>query len=238
MVRCGIFAITVALGCSMTGCLAASMKRPVEVSATHIDDGQPVVDPPPAVGEEVSLPELPVSEKYKADAYIAAAAKLQALGKEKAVALLADFGKEFRSPVGYDGLDETRVAILCRMLFVARPNGEFRRPSLGAPLFVGPTGFKESNDWPAVFKEWPLEPIELVDGVPFLVVRGHFIAGFSEPHGEYLEYCVKNCDWNPEAFKPKTTEEKRKAVAKLVASPKWKEPLTEEETKRLASQIE
>jgi hypothetical protein len=114
------------------------------------------------------------------------------------------------------------------MLFQAKPGGEFRPPALGAPAHLGDTEFKA----------WPREPIDLVDGVPFLVVGGYMLAGSPERAERYLAYCVENCDWNTQAFKPKSLEEKRKALAKLAASPGWKKPLTEEAVDALSRQID
>jgi hypothetical protein len=113
------------------------------------------------------------------------------------------------------------------MLFTAKPKGEFRRPRLGGPHFFGDAGTKEC----------PLEPIELVEGVPFFVVKGYTGFGSPEDAKDYLDYCVKNCDWNPLKSKPKTADEKRKALEKLVASPKWKKPLSDDEVSMSKEQI-
>lgn len=175
------------------------------------------------------LLELPSFKRYKVDPYLAAAVKLQALGKEKAVALLRDLaGKE-------DWPNENRTILLCRMLFAAKPGSQFRRPGIGAPVFIGEIDREAA---PRLDKDWPREPIDLVDGVPFLVVHGYTLGGYPEPASEYLEYCVRYCDWSTEGFTPKTAEEKQKALAKLLASPRWKQPISEDAKKALSSQIE
>src|SRR4051812_19706999 len=69
---------------------------------------------------------------------------------------------------------EEKVVMLCRLLFRAEPGGAFRRPSLGAPVAVGPTDPRD----------WPHEPLEGVDGVPFLVVHGCTVGGYRDPAGE------------------------------------------------------
>ena len=90
---------------------------------------------------------------HNVDWFIATAAELQSLGKDKACERLharaLDMNKNERE----------KTFVLCRMLFVAKPGGECRRPMLGGPMFVG-SGKVE---------DWPLEPIEIVDGVPFSV---------------------------------------------------------------------
>lgn len=158
-------------------------------------------------------------DAYKVDPYIAVAVRLQTAGKEKAVETLRKAAE--------DGWPDYHVIILCRMLFTAKPKGEFRRPAIGGPCTLGGTNSKD----------WPLEPIELVDGVPFLVVTGYIVGGFPEPARDYLRHCIDTCTWNTEIFKPKTAAEKRTALAKLFASPKWKKPLTDEEKDFLADQI-
>jgi len=154
------------------------------------------------------------------DPYLAAAAKFQAVGKEKAVAIL-------RAAANDPKVENEVVIVLCRLLFTAKPKGEFRRPMIGRPHCLGGTG-------PA---DWPLEPIEVVDRVPFLIATGYEMAGQAEPAGEYLDYCLKECAWGATEFKPRTAAEKQAALAGLLASKKWKQPLTEFERKFLADQI-
>jgi hypothetical protein len=182
----------------------------------------PVAAEPP---EPVSVKGLPGwyrpdAKGYKADPYIAAAAKLRAAGKDKAVETLRAAAKDRDQPV-------EQVIVLCRMLFTAKSKKAFERPGLGAPGCLGGTDMKD----------WPSEPIELVDGVPFLIVVGYTLAGFPEPAEEYLDYCVKACDWGAAEFEPKTAAEKGKALDKLLASPKWKRPLKDWEKEFLAAQI-
>jgi hypothetical protein len=172
--------------------------------------------------KKLSLADLPDYEKFKADPYLAAAAKLQQDGMDKAAVILADLA-------GVNETDE-QVILLCRLLFKAKSNGEFRSPALGIPVFISPSTDRH---------DWPLEPIELVDGVPFLVVKGYNLEGGKGESGSmYLYYCQHNCDWKTETFRPKTLAEKQKAFAKLVDSPRWKKPLTEKEKKVLSAQIE
>ena len=164
-----------------------------------------------------SLKELPGfysgGDRYKVDPYIAAAAKFQAIGKEKTFEALKKDG----------GFDSTIV--LARMLFTAKPKKEFRRPMIGEASFLGGSSYED----------WPLEPIEIVDGIPFLVVVGYSLSG--RPEVSYLDYCIKECDWGAAEFKPRSMGEKKKALAKLLASPKWKKQLTADEKAFLSAQI-
>jgi hypothetical protein len=152
--------------------------------------------------------------KYKVDSYIRAAAALQSIGKERAIKKLRARG-------------EMSTFVLCRMLFTAKTGGDFRRPGIGDSYLI----------YGADPKDWPLQPIELVDGVPFLVTQGGGIAGFPELPGQYLNYCVKECDWNKFEYKAKTPEEKTAALKKLLACEKVKGKLREGTDKFLEAQI-
>ena len=127
-----------------------------------------------------------------------------------------------------DNDSERRVIILCRMLFTERHGSDFRRPRIGAASFFGGT------DYP----DWPLEPIALVDGVPFLITRGYALGGMAEPDEWYLCYCETNCDWSSFRYTIKTEQQKRDALNRLVASPKWKTPLDKYEWEFFAEQIQ
>lgn len=115
------------------------------------------------VADLLMLPNDPYA--YKVDEYLDAARSLQALGKGKACALLKELAaKELFAKNGWPFL---RTVTLCRMLFRAKPKGTFRRAGIGAWGFVG----KRDSD------DWPLEPIAIVDGVPFLVADGAMLGG-------------------------------------------------------------
>ena len=190
----------------------------------------PAAEPAPDDGKKSPLLSLPGSRAFKSDPYLHAAANLQMLGEEKAIAVLTALATQETPKEG------RRTILLCRMLFDrAKPVRESRPPRLGLPSFVGKI---EAKDWRAEWRDWPRMPIDLVDGVPFLVVDGYLISGQEERSDQYLDYCIRNCEWTDEVFEPKTAEEKRKALAKLVASPRWKQPLSDEAKKVLASQIE
>ncbi|MFO0969630.1 MAG: hypothetical protein U0793_29070 [Gemmataceae bacterium] len=165
------------------------------------------------------LPEFNGARAYKVDPYIAVAAKLQPMGKQKGSRILAELAK--------DADHGDKVIVLCRMLFTAKPKGEFRRPLLGGPDFLGGT----------VAADWPLEPIEIIDGIPFLIVRGYNLGGKPESAASYLAMCMSECDWQTAPFNARTRGDKQKALGKLFASRKWRRPLSEEEKEFLASQV-
>jgi hypothetical protein len=171
----------------------------------------------------VNIKDLPgiLSAEYRVDPFIRAAVKLQKLGKEKAIAALSALAAQA------DVDEEGKVTVLCRMLFAARPGREFRRRGMGRPVLLGETKGAD----------WPLEPIEIVDGVPFCIVRVYNVAGEILSVRVYLRYCVRECDWGKRAYAPKSAKEKKAALAKLLASPKWKRKLDADERDFLAAQI-
>ena len=157
---------------------------------------------------------------YRPDPYIQAAIELQSLGRANALAQLHSMAQD-------SDLD-SRVIVLCRMLFVPRPGSEFRGPGFGRVMFIGGT------DYP----DWPLEPIELVDGVPFKVIWGWRLAGMAESDEGYLRYCETNCDWSPFRYSTKSESQKLDALKKLLESSKWKVPLDTYEREIITRQIE
>ena len=171
---------------------------------------------------DVALDDLPSIQggEYKVDPYIVAASHLQVMGNEKACQKLQSLAdKDDRG---------ARVIVLCRMLFAQKAGADFRRPYIGGASFLADT------DYPA----WPLEPVELVDGVPFLITRGYLLGGEAESSSSYLKYCMRNCDWSNVWLKPRSPAEKRRALEKLLCSEKWKSPLDTRDRGFLPAQIQ
>jgi hypothetical protein len=112
------------------------------------------------------------------------------------------------------------------MLFTRR-TVEFRRPYIGAASFFGGTSYPD----------WPLEPIEVVDGIPFLITQGYMLGGKAEPAQSYLRWCMANCDWSTVQYKSMSAQEGLDALAKLIGSSKWKRPLHPYEKEFLAAQV-
>ena len=166
---------------------------------------------------------LPATYSFKVDPYIRAVVELQKMGKETACqALLDSIGTNRDLRVYY------KYIVLCRMLFTAREGQKFRRAEMGGTDFPGGTQYAD----------WPFEPIELVDGVPFMIAGSYRGGGRREQADAYLRYCMENCDWNKFQFHEMSAKEKAGALDKLLKSPKWKRPLTGSETNALSGQIE
>jgi len=181
-----------------------------------------IMNPPPEKdGKEMDLKTLSgvnKPSKFKVVPYLNAATELQKMGKEKACDKLLGLAKKG---------DEGQIAILCRVLISKRAGSPFRPPRFGGPICLGGTN---PEDWPSL-------PLEMVDGVPFLIVHGYNIGGVPEPSLNYLNYCFQNCEWSATKLNPVTPEALEKALKKLLGSGKWKKPLTDYEKEFLSSQI-
>lgn len=171
---------------------------------------------------QISLSELPSiwTGHFKVSPYLQAAVALQSLGHTAALERLHALAQSRDA--------DARVIILCRMLFTPRAGSDFRRPRIGAARFFDGTDYSD----------WPLEPIELVDGVPFLITRGYMLGGLAEPDEWYLRYCEKDCEWSSFRYSIKTERQEREALGALLASPKWKKPLDTYEQSVLEGQIQ
>jgi hypothetical protein len=166
------------------------------------------------------LLKLPDEHGYKVDPYLKAAQSLQAMGKDKAFALLAKLADKEKWP-------GPRTVTLCRMLYKAKRGEKFDRAENGVPGLPGDTDVED----------WPLEPIAIIDGVPIRVASGYDISGQGTPPLVYLTLCDVACDWNDFKYKPKSQEEKKKALARLIMLPKVKGKLKDGEKDFLEAQI-
>ena len=175
--------------------------------------------------------------EFKADLYLEAAIHLQALEPENAQEVLYSTAsaKETNIRTSFTFVNDHLVTItLCRMLFTAKDSlsenskPEFRRARYGAPGFLGGTSLED----------WPLEPIEIVDGVPFWITNGYTLGGFPEQGTSYLGYCIENCEWNNYRYSSQDSILKQAALEKLLASSKWKRELSKYDQEFLSAQIQ
>ncbi|HJZ59890.1 MAG TPA: hypothetical protein VKE74_33420, partial [Gemmataceae bacterium] len=149
--------------------------------------GQP---PDPALLPEAELrpllrlidtaPSYNAGYHYDPLAVIRAVNALQALGKEKALAAIAEYlrvSSHFHDP-GREG-----VFLVLRVLFDVPPDpGHMPHMSVGAPW----------PEAPADPKRLPRFPILLQDGVPLLLVAGYTLAGRAEQPESHVEYFRKH----------------------------------------------
>ncbi len=144
---------------------------------------------------------------------------LQGLGQEKTV-------DELRKRCAQKGRAKIDTMKICRLLFKRRGHAIFRPPLIGQMHFVGDTDYED----------WPLSPIAVYEGVPISVVNGLSLFGFPESEEEYLDYCLKNCEWNDFRFTKKSDEQIRGTVEKFMTESEWNRPLHEIEREFLIQQ--
>lgn len=157
---------------------------------------------------------------YRCAKVIRACELAQLVGQEKAFERLLSYAKKDRD-------NALGVAVLCRVLYARKGSAEFRAAMLGRPSLLG--GTDSVN--------WPLEPIELVDGVPFLIIRGYSLRGHAETGESYLRYCHSKCEWSNRPITEKSQEELERACNKLIRSAKWRENLDDRDDAFLRSQV-
>ncbi len=155
-----------------------------------------------------SMREYGFCDAFRCSHYLHLAVQLQQLDPDRRAKRLREMAADA------DGMSE--LFPLCRMLFVRKPGGAFRRPTFGGEGFVGnfyPVS-RSDND------RWPLDPITLQDGIPILVSRGGFFGsgGRSETPAEYLAYCLAQCKWREARFADADPDQIRRAVEALIAA--------------------
>jgi hypothetical protein len=126
---------------------------------------------------------LPFFDDYRISRYLQLASEIQRLPSDD------ERAKRLRA-LARETVETGETFPLCRMLFEERPDGFFRRPALGGPVFVD--GDSVGN--------WPLEPIALFRNVPILIVRSYELVGHAESPEDYLEYCLQACRWRALRF--------------------------------------
>jgi hypothetical protein len=114
---------------------------------------------------------------YRCSDMVHAVNGLRRLGKGPAIGVLQNYLRE--NGIEGDLQQRNKILIICRMLFV-NPNG-WKIPRLGQP--------DPEVDW-TIADKFPLFPIAVSNGVPFLLIRGYNAIGYS---GDTPEKCVELC---------------------------------------------
>lgn len=122
--------------------------------------------------------------------------------------------------------DREKVMVLCRMLFEAPPGEIFERPMLGGASFLGGTSYRD----------WPLEPITLVDNIPFFIVTNYMLGGLEQPAMDYLIYCIRKMHWTAQRFAAVDARQMEAACSALI-NRRWPEKLAAYEEAFLRKQI-
>jgi hypothetical protein len=136
-------------------------------------------------------------------------------------------GEFMRIAVLQDPSRATAIA-LCRLLFRSKTGEPLRPPSLGEPGFLGGT----------TSKDWPLEPIHLYRGVPFLIVNDWALAGLAEQANWYLAHCLLHGVWNETRYVVMEQVEIDAIAHDFVVNGPWKRSLTDAEESFLLAQTQ
>jgi hypothetical protein len=147
-----------------------------------------------------------IAAEYSVYTYLKTLIALQSISKSDALESLKIASKNKNS--------QYQVILLCRMLFISKGK-EFRSPMLGKPELVGKSDLSK----------WSFLPIELIDGIPFLIVKAYALKGRAENAEDYLKYCLSNCIWNRKKYELPNKTTIRKALEKLINSKKWHKKL-------------
>jgi len=155
--------------------------------------------PEPALSHlpEPALSDLPDLFDYKVDPYIRMAVALQSMDRSAAL-------NKLHAGVRKGSI---RVIVLARMLFVPRPGADLERPEGVLAHAIDET------------RHWPQWPIEVVDGVPFLIAMPDqelHVKWVPDAEENYLQYCETHGDWSPFHYSVKTTLQKYEALTKLI----------------------
>lgn len=148
------------------------------------------------------------SGDYTCNSYLELANYIQTFDQTEAIEILKNFAKT--------GKYEDQIIILTKMLFQAKEDSVLRRPMIGAAGFAGNTDYED----------WPLEPIEIINDIPFLITSGYSLGGRPESSIMYLEYCIKNGEWTKNNYSVKNIKELKYGLKLLFTSKKWNTELT------------
>lgn len=158
------------------------------------------------------------ASEYNCDGMVIAVNTLRSLGKSKAIEAMK----------GYVALPSERgthkVLLLCRLLFV-NTNGGWNDFPLGQPRPDIDT--KAANNF-------PMFPIAMVDGTPFLIVESYSLAGAID-----LKGCLDRCEKLEMISKDLVRRDYRAAARSLINSKEWRKVyINQEDQDRMAIYIE
>ena len=151
-------------------CFGCQMDQPV--APTVLPD-HPVATPDSGYD---MLCQFKNEEHFGSEQMVRVTNTLRQLGKKQAIDVLARY---LRDHASYEG--QFTTAIICRLLFVPPPGG-WERALFGAPF--------PAVDMNTVFDQFPLFPLAMSHGVPFLVTAGFSFQGMSTQGVRTLQKCL------------------------------------------------
>jgi hypothetical protein len=204
----------------------------------------------PSIIADLAISECHAGRAFRPEAYLEAAAALQALPQARAIEVLREWaGSDYYQPDATLPVDlerqrkyaqtelyERQVIALCRMLFEAPPGKNFRAPFMAQSKSFGNL----------TAADWPLAPIALVDGVPFWILNRPLTVSPTvtvvaprpdERAAAYLDYCLKEMQWTSRRYAPIASAALHASLEKLLHNPIWSGSLSPTDENLLAEQL-
>jgi hypothetical protein len=156
-------------------------------------------------------------DTYNPAKILATANKLIFLGEDTAEASLLKYAEMPLDP--HLGGIENRdyyVVWLCLLVYDPKPHSSLPNPMLGDPDFPYP-----AFNNPEKSVDWPRFPLDLNQGVPFLLVSGYTVGGFPEPGMWYVKRCRANGIFRTSFYPIPSHAEAEQALNDLIFSRKW-----------------
>jgi len=174
---------------------------------------------------------------FRSESFLEAAIALQGLPEDQRLAELRTWAQVSADLRGRGDLDE-QLIVLFRMLFAPGAGQTFWRVGSINPEFVGDSVGDSSRNSADGSQPWPLDPIILVDGIPFFIENRSMIAEVTDSSKIELEhYVARMLPWTSFRYSTATLEERRKALVKLVNEHSWPRQLTGKEIMFLTDQV-
>ena len=135
------------------------------------------------------------SQDYNPASILIAVNALQPLGKEKALSALQSYLDALSQDEPYDDDATNHIFVILRLLFEPYEHGK---------RFPVPGNFEWRVFREELQQDWPLNPVELVDGIPFKLFGGGMgFSGQPEHPSSHIEFAKKHCVILSEPLIPK-----------------------------------
>ena len=135
------------------------------------------------------------SHDYNPASILIAVNALQPLGKEKALSALQSYLDALSQDEPYDDNVTNHIFVILRLLFEPYEHGK---------RFPAPRNFEWQVFQEELQQDWPLNPVELVEGIPFKLFGGGMgFSGQPEHPSSHIEFAKKHCVILSEPLIPK-----------------------------------
>ncbi len=142
----------------------------------------PKVDP---ILSSINQARYSSSHDYNPAKILIAVNALQPLGKEKALAALQSYLDSLDPDEPYDHNATNHIFVILRVLFEPYEHGK---------RFPPPANFEWRVYGEELQQDWPLNPVEIVEGIPFKLFGGGMdYSGVPEHPSSHIEFARKHC---------------------------------------------